>query len=459
MKRFWALLIAVLTLVCCMSCGDGKGEKKENVTYALRVDSAVKSYWLGDSFEEPSMVTLIEMKDGRPGQRILEKSEYEVDSSAYDSTKEGSYEIVVTYAEKNATVKYTVNVKKASALSMTIEGQRLRFYEGDDFETGKISVTVALEDGTVKTLETTQYEVDFSAYKKDEVGSYPIVVRSEDFDAEERYTVYVRDTDLPEYGTKISILGIGNSYSQDAMNHLYTILRGYGFETITLANLMKSNGSLEDHANGIKTGAAIYEFELNVAGAWKTDPENKSLEYGLSFTEWDAVILQQRSGLAGLPATYGEDFEYLSSYVANRTADKATRIYWQLPWTYETDSTHADFKNYGNNQISMYNAIVSTVQQQVATSVNIDGILPVGTAVQNIRSLLTTDKITRDGFHLNLFYGRYLAGAVWAAGIVGGDPSSLALSGNSAIDQYVPEIRLSVAAAMQNPFKITDLRA
>ena len=40
-------------------------------------------------------------------------------------------------------------------------------------------------------------------------------------------------------------------------------------------------------------------------------------------------------------------------------------------------------------------------------------ILPVGTAIQNARTTLLKDKVTRDGYHLHKTYGRYVAACTW----------------------------------------------
>lgn len=459
MKKVFSLMLALLTLFLCVSCQTKNEETEQTETvYLLRVDSAVKSYIVGDVFVEPSVVTLIEKNNGKiSSQRILNAEEYEVDSSSYNSRETGEYEITVRYKEKNVSVNYMVMVKKESAKALILSGQRLRFYRGDEFETGNISVSAELSDGTVKVLERGQFNVDSGEYKKDEIGSYAITITVPDYDAETAYTVYVRDNAMPDYGTKINILGIGNSFTQDAFNHLYTILRGYGFEQITLVNLMKSNCDLHTHCENAKKNIAAYEFEKNVSGVWSTDKELRTLRYGLDFAQWDAIVLQQRSGYEGLPDTYGEDFGFLSSYVANYTANTSARIFWQLTWAYENGSTHNDFKNYDNDQLGMYRAIVATVKEVVVKSCYIDGVIPTGTAVQNMRGKMKDgDKITRDGFHLNLNYGRYLAGAAWAAAIAGKDPLQLGASGNQAIDRYLSEIKDSVASAINSPFDITE---
>ena len=40
-------------------------------------------------------------------------------------------------------------------------------------------------------------------------------------------------------------------------------------------------------------------------------------------------------------------------------------------------------------------------------------VIPSGTAVQNARSTILGDRMSRDGFHLHRTYGRYVAACTW----------------------------------------------
>jgi beta-glucosidase len=40
-------------------------------------------------------------------------------------------------------------------------------------------------------------------------------------------------------------------------------------------------------------------------------------------------------------------------------------------------------------------------------------VIPSGTAIQNARTTLLKDKVTRDGYHLHKTYGRYVAACTW----------------------------------------------
>lgn len=459
MKRLSSLLCILLVLFVCFGCAGNPQEKPPEsgqTEYVLRVDSAKREYKLGEEFSDQIMVSLLGLEGGTVvSQRILSAGEYSVDFTAFDNTREGDYTIRVTQTGSKLSVTYPVSVRAVALERMELSGARLRFVRGDGFETGELSVSLFFEDGTSLVLDEGEYTVDSSAYRS-EAGEYNISVTPRHYSVSEYYTVYVTDGQMPDYGTKISILAIGNSFSQDAMSYLYQIYHGYGYTEIELVNLMMSGSSLAQHCDNLKSNESAYEFERNVNGSWQTDPVRRSMAYGIDFREWDVIVIQQVSGYAGDAASYGKDFDTLLNYVSNRVAGKKTRIYWHMTWAYQSDSTHGDFAKYGNNQLTMYRDIVDTVKEEVLPKSNIDGVIPSATAVQNMRTGSLGDTLTRDGFHMNLVYGRYLTGLTWACALTGEDPL-LAVAAGGVTASQLSEIKKSVQFALEQPFEITSI--
>ena len=386
---------------------------------------------------------------------MLEPGEFTVDASAFNSAEEGDYRIVVAQKGTALSVSYTASVRAVAPERMELQGQRLRFHMGDEFECGALSVLLHFADGTSVVLAQEAYTVDSLRFDGSVSGEYAITVSAPLYGMSETYTVYVLAETLPDYGNEISVLAIGNSFSQDAMRYLYEIFRGYGYEEIELANLMKSGASLADHCAAFRGDLPAYEFEHNTTGTWQSEL-GRSMEYGLTYRAWDIVVIQQVSGYAGDPASYGEDFEALAEYVASSVAESGTRIYWQMTWAYQGDSNHGDFGKYDRDQMTMYEAIVDTVRTQVQPYPQIDGIIPTGTAVQNLRTGSMGDTITRDGFHLNLNFGRYLAGLTWACALTGEDPMQGVAAGGVNAAQ-LKEIRESVQGALISPYEVTSI--
>lgn len=460
LKKIICFLCALCLLALCFGCGsqpDG-GKQDDNVVYSLRVDGAKREYKIGETFSDVVTITLIGRENGKVAfQRPLAQNEYTVDASSFDNTQEGDYTIRVRKKDDALEASFTVSVRKVKVVGAQLRGQRVLFWKGDAFETGNATLTLHFEDKTSLEIAVGECEVDHSAFSSERAGAYEIALTPENYSYTHTYTVYVKENTMPDYGDTVRILAIGNSFSQDAMKWLYDIYRGYGYRNIELANLMFGGCSLAQHRAHIQNQTAAYEFEQNTNGSWHTDAERRTADYGIDFNTWDIIVIQQVSGYAGDAASYGEDFAFLVDYVANRVAEKSTRIYWQMTWAYQADSNHVDFKKYGNDQLTMYRAITETVQNVVVPNRAVSGVIPTATAVQNMRTGSLGDTLTRDGFHLNLNYGRYLAGLTWACALTGEDPMQ-AVAAGGVTQAQLDEIKESVAYAVATPYAVTPLK-
>ena len=249
------------------------------------------------------------------------------------------------------------------------------------------------------------------------------------------------------------ILAIGNSFSDDAMQHLAEILVGEGYTDFILGNLYIGGCSMDGHKARIDSGAKDYSFRLNTGSGWTTVTE--SIQYGLTYTDWDVVTIQQVSGYSGIPESYGS-MQYIIDYV-RETVDPFVKIFFHMTWAYQGNSGHADFPKYNKDQMTMYNAIVNTTQTLVVGNWNIEGYLPSGTAIQNLRTSYLGDTITRDGYHLSLDIGRYTAALVWYKQLFGADLTDLTVVPGAypAVAQHLDAIKEAVNNAIETPFAVT----
>ena len=107
--------------------------------------------------------------------------------------------------------------------------------------------------------------------------------------------------------------------------------------------------------------------------------------------------------------------------------------------------------------MKMYNAIVDAVWK-AADEVNIEMIIPSGTAIQNGRTSFIGDNFCRDGFHLSYDIGRFTVACTWFEKIYG-----INVINNSYMPQNIDKKRVEVAkraahCAVLNPRKITNIR-
>ena len=255
--------------------------------------------------------------------------------------------------------------------------------------------------------------------------------------------------------TEIKILGIGNSFSVDGMAYLWNILNDAGVEKVTLGNLQIGGCSLDTHWTNISENNSVYSYGKNLSGSWSN--ATSTFINGLTDEDWDVITVQQVSQNSGMPSTYGNLPNILEYINENKTNDDA-KIFWHMTWAYQQTSSHSGFANYNKDQMTMYNAIVSTVKEKVLTEELIDGVIPSGTTIQNMRTSYLGDTLTRDGFHMSYDYGRYAAGLTWMSAITGisADKVDWVPADYSYVANHKDMIDEAVKNAIEAPYAVTN---
>ena len=201
----------------------------------------------------------------------------------------------------------------------------------------------------------------------------------------------------------MNVLFIGNSFSQDATRYLHQISN----DEIFVRNLYIGGCSLETHVTNVKEANPYYEYQKNGRKLKMT-----SINDALKKKKWDYISIQQVSQFSGMVETYEPFTEFLINYI-KENCPKA-KIVLHRTWTYSDDSGHGGFANYDRDRSKMYNAIIDATEK-IAEKYSLP-IIPSGNAIEKGRELPEFDVskggvcLNRDGFHLTLDYGRYLAG-------------------------------------------------
>lgn len=253
----------------------------------------------------------------------------------------------------------------------------------------------------------------------------------------------------------IHILAIGNSFSVDAMEYLCQILLQAGYKSVKLGNLYIGGCTLKTHAENIANNFKAYTYYTTTTGTWSSVSSYSSVD-AIRSESWDYISMQQASGVSGMPDSYEPHLGTLVSTV-RKLAPEATMM-WHMTWAYQSTSTHSEFPNYGNDQMRMYNAIVSTVKSKVLTKPEFKFVIPSGTAIQNLRTSLYGDTLTRDGYHLSYGVGRFAAALMWAKQISGCDLSRITWhpSSYSYTENQIGAIKEAVENAYAHPFEVTQ---
>ncbi len=259
------------------------------------------------------------------------------------------------------------------------------------------------------------------------------------------------------YVDSIKVLAIGNSFSSDAMEYLYGVLEDAGYEDITLGNLHSDGATLQVHSDGAKYDSAPYRYKKNTTGSW-TIIEGEKLITALEEVDWDIITMQQASGDSGMPDTYEPYLTELIAFVDENKINPFAKYVWHMTWAYAQDSTHAYYSRYNNDQMTMYQAICDTVASNILTRDEFDSVIPAGTAIQNARSSFVGDTLNRDGYHLSMPYGRYVAALTWAYSLFGVDPYTIDYNpSTSAITNEMMLVAKEAAKnAVDNPYEVTN---
>lgn len=256
----------------------------------------------------------------------------------------------------------------------------------------------------------------------------------------------------------LKVLAIGNSFSSDATEYLWDIAKAGGVEKIIIGNLYIGGCALDKHYANIRANAGAYKYYKNTNGRW-TETANVSIQKGLADEEWDIVTVQQASGSSGVETSYTPLAKILDFLAQNEpNAD----IYWHLTWAYQQNSTHSSFPTYGSDQMKMYNAILKAYDSKVKPQDRIVGVIPSGTAVQNLRSSYIGDTVTRDGYHMSYDYGRYTVALTWFAYLTGGDVDKvdwIPANYSAVLKDHLPAMREAVKNALAKPFEVTKVTA
>jgi len=254
--------------------------------------------------------------------------------------------------------------------------------------------------------------------------------------------------------SSLYILAIGNSFSVDAMQYLYQILQELGYRDIYLGNLYIGGCTLQTHAGNVTNNSKAYTYYVNKTGSW-TNTANFAPLNAMKEMDWDYVSMQQASGFSGVADSYEP---YLSTVVESVKANcpDAKRM-WHMTWAYQGNSTHSDFGKYGNDQMTMYNAIVNAVRTKVLSRGDFDFVIPNGTVVQNLRTSFIGDNITRDGYHMSYDIGRFATALMWARQITGKSIEGVSYtpSGYSYTEEDILAIKEAVDNAHKTPYEVT----
>ena len=221
--------------------------------------------------------------------------------------------------------------------------------------------------------------------------------------------------DLDDGVTKI--LAIGNSFSEDALEHFVNGLAKAAGKRIVIGNMYIGGSNLALHQQNAENDAAVYSYRKIDAQGNRVVLENTSIAMAVADEQWDYISFQQVSQESGQYNTFVTPLPALFDYVKQRATNPEVQYVLHQVWAYAQQSTHPGFVNYNNDQQTMYAAIIDAYNQ-AKTLIGADLIVPDGTAIQNGRTSYVGDNLNRDGYHLNAL-GQYIVSCTWFEALFG----------------------------------------
>lgn len=221
----------------------------------------------------------------------------------------------------------------------------------------------------------------------------------------------------------LRILAVGNSFSDDGTEYLPALLHAAGLDNVIVARLYIGGCSLETHCKGYANDSHNYLYSKAKNGKWTLVDKHYSLKDGLQDEKWDIITLQETSGLSGIYANYQEWLPQLISIVRAEARNSEASIVWHETWSYARNSKHGSFSKYDRDSQKMLDGIRNCVSN-LKTDYNIPIVIPTGEAIALARESRLNNAgrvpddspvydLTRDGYHLNRQFGRYIAACVW----------------------------------------------
>lgn len=230
--------------------------------------------------------------------------------------------------------------------------------------------------------------------------------------AQEKYP----NNPLPSNPDTLRILAIGNSFSDDATQYLPDLLEAAGIHNVILGRLYIGGCTLERHCKEFETNGHEYVYLKSTKNKWETIKKYKQGSFmdGVGDEPWDIITMQQGSPKSGRWDSYDPWLGKLIEIVRANCSNPKAAIVWHQTWAYASTYTNRNFANYAYDQQYMFDSIQICVDK-ARKQFNIPVVIPSGPAVQLMRgtSLKTEKELTRDGFHMDYKYGRYLTACVW----------------------------------------------
>ena len=246
------------------------------------------------------------------------------------------------------------------------------------------------------------------------------------------------------------ILVIGNSHSDDAMAYVWDILAELGYDDVRIGVLYIGGCDVATHVQCAKNDSPAYEYRSNVDGTWK-NLTNVTMREGIASEDWDYIVLQHSAPKAGVPAEYAKVPE-LIDYVKSLAPD--AELLWHTGFAWR-DAANASVEPPYESSEDMYNRMIAAVKSEIVPNQSFTKVLYTATAVQNAATSALKRVLYRDGAHLSIPLGRYLASLYVAQALTDKSVADIVYTPEGVSEDEKTIVLKAVKRAIEHPQELT----
>lgn len=250
------------------------------------------------------------------------------------------------------------------------------------------------------------------------------------------------------------ILFIGNSFAVDTTHFAAEAALSLGIDQVRIGTLYIGGCSLDMHFQNLLDDALAYTFYTNSGQGWNSE-ENVRISDAVRSDDWDWIAIQHGTH-NGARYTDPKCYENLPPLIerVKALAGGQTKIAFNLTWIGEPTYSHHEIAAFGGDTAAMRRRLEEVTAEMISANGGVDMLIPTGTAIENAR----TSKIgllTRDGYHLSLDKGRFIAAITLICVLTESSPHEILWAPNG-VDEYARKVAIESATnAIKHPLTIT----
>ena len=266
--------------------------------------------------------------------------------------------------------------------------------------------------------------------------------------------MYFADLTVLEGAPSLKLLTIGSGLANQSANEALVQMAKAAGHPMVVCNIFEDKASLSKHLRNIANNANAYDYKRIDETLNANNQRNQSLRDVVNNENWDYIAIEESADSAGFQKGYKEVLPELIKQLKEWSTNPNLKILIHQPWAYSSTATTPGFKQFDNDQLKMFNSIVTATQS--ATN-QVTRIVPVGTAIQNARTTYLGESVINGDIELNATSGQYIAAMTWIEVLFGIDVSASPLM-IPQMSEYVNNLyKLSAHNAIIHSKQVIDM--